>query len=776
MPKIDNQQQRTLTIIVLTIGVIALIVGTFQSPPHLDQTVPLVSLVLIVAALQLLPLKLFSRNLSFIHLILFSAGIIYGSGFVSWGTTLGITASLGILFLNKLRVNNHANGFSSILSEGFFSFGLNTFTLVLTLAIFGLGSGISSRSFELASDWQSILGAGLFFGILHGGLFAFSNFVETQNGLRNLNWDLLTLISIETLPVFFGFISLLIFPFLCGGTLIIIGAAVFAITLMVYYLSAPRNILERRLQELSALEQISRILSAEIDLDNLLDSIQAQVTDLLNVDNFYVALLDPIDQHIWYPLAVKNGERQNWQRRALTDRLTDRVLREGKPILIPSEGGKQLSAIGLPVGENAPCAWIGVPLITSKNTIGCLALFSMSPEAKFTEDDLNLLTILSGQTSVAIEIALHNALLSSDITIGRDRLTTILNSIQEGLILFDTDNKISMVNEAVTVITGIPQSDFIGHTYAGLTRELRDAIGFTPEDMKSQLHQITEEDSKIFEKSVYKLKKSTAELFVERSLIQVLDEGKKYSGTIITLRNVTEEIQLKQTQELISETLVHDLRSPLSSTISALDVISDAHASGDPAGILDPSIQIAMRSSKRLLSMVESIMEINRMESGKLDLSRTNFELEELIKESISEHKILAEEYQVGIIFEPGENSHIVKMDEEKIQRVISNLVDNALKFSPEGEDILIELDNSDLDVISIHVLDRGPGVPADYADSIFDRFFQIPNHSSRKRGTGLGLTYCRLAVDAHGGRIWVENRTGGGSNFTVELPSGEQK
>jgi PAS domain-containing protein len=476
-----------------------------------------------VIALQMLPLKLFSRKLSFSHLILFSAGILYGSGIASWGATLGITASIGIAILIKLRINKLANGLFSILSEGFISFGINTFSIVLTLVVFGLGSGISSMSFNLSSDWQSILTAGIFFGILHGGLFATSNLLENQNGIRGLNWDLLTLISIEILPVFFGFISLLIFPFLGDGTIISIGVAVFAITLMVYYLSAPRKILERRLQELSALEQISRILRVEINLDNLLNSIQAQVTDLLKVDNFYVALLDPIDQHIWYPLAVKNGERQNWQRRALTNRLTDRVIRDGKPILIPSEGGKQLSAIGLPVGENAPNAWIGVPLITSEQTIGCLALFSMSPEMKFTEDDLNLLTILSGQTSVAIEIALHNALLSSDITIGRDRLTTILNSVQEGLILFDTDNKISMVNEVVTTITGIPQSDFLGQSYPGLTPELRDAIGLAPEDLNYHLKEIADEDYKIFEKCVYKLKRPTGELFVERSLIRVLD-------------------------------------------------------------------------------------------------------------------------------------------------------------------------------------------------------------------------------------------------------------
>ena len=81
--------------------------------------------------------------------------------------------------------------------------------------------------------------------------------------------------------------------------------------------------------------------------------------------------------------------------------------------MIPSDARNQLSRIGLPVGEDAPYAWIGVPLIASEETIGCLALFSMSPETEFSQDDLNLLSILSGQTSVAIEIALHNALLSS---------------------------------------------------------------------------------------------------------------------------------------------------------------------------------------------------------------------------------------------------------------------------------------------------------------------------------------------------------------------------
>jgi len=340
------------------------------------------------------------------------------------------------------------------------------------------------------------------------------------------------------------------------------------------------------------------------------------------------------------------------------------------------------------------------------------------------------------------------------------------------LILIDSDGKITLVNEAVATISGIPQSEFIGHAFPELPTAIMEAIGFPADDANKPLAQINEENSLFTDKFTFKLKNSSQELFVERSLIQVFDNSSISSGTIITLRDVTDEYHLKQTQDLISETLVHDLRSPLSSTISALDVISDAQASGDPAGILEPSIQIAQRSSKRMLAMVESILEINRMESEKIDLSLSKFDLESLVKESISDFQIIAKEYQVGIIFEPGEDFPLVKMDENKIQRVISNLIDNALKFSPEGENINIKLESPDQEMIEIHILDQGPGIPVEYADSVFDRFFQVPNHSSRKRGTGLGLTYCRLTVEAHGGRIWVQNRPERGSEFVVSLPA----
>jgi signal transduction histidine kinase len=300
---------------------------------------------------------------------------------------------------------------------------------------------------------------------------------------------------------------------------------------------------------------------------------------------------------------------------------------------------------------------------------------------------------------------------------------------------------------------------------------VRGAMGFSDGGANELANKFNESKEHSNEYFTFKMKNRTPELFVERSFIQVHDGADQLIGLIVSLRDVTDEYQLKQAQDLISETLVHDLRSPLSSTISALDVISDAHAAGDPAGILEPSIQIAQRSSKRMLSMVESILEINRMESGIIDLSLSKFDVEALLIESISEFQIISKEYQVEIFFEPGRDLPLVKMDENKIQRVFNNLIDNALKFSPEGEAINIKVETTDQEKIEIHVLDRGPGIPEQYADSIFDRFFQVPDRPSRKRGTGLGLTYCRLIVEAHDGRMWVEQRHDGGSDFIVALP-----
>lgn len=770
MPKTEKTSQIYFQILFLSLSLVSLILGTILSPPSLNELIPFLILVGFIAILEFFPLDLLNYRYSLVHIVVFGGGILYGTGLVAWACVLGIGVAIGLQLVFPLRLRPNSSTVKPTLLGGLFDLGLILVSLVLALSVFGIAKGISSIEIGTNQNWLVILGAGLLFGAIHGSVYSISTRYLTSQQSPRARWDFLALISIEIMPVYLGFMTLLTYPFLRNGSLIVLGVSTFALGLLIHYLSAPRRNLERRLQELSALEEISKALSSDIDLEKLLSAIQVQVTKLLNVDNFYVALLDPVDQQIWYPLAVKNGTRQNWPRRPLTDRLTDRVILKSKSILIPHHAAQRLTKIGLPSGEDAPCAWIGVPLITSEQTIGCLALFSLTSEVEFSQDDLNLLTILSGQTTVAIEIALHNALLSSDITIGRDRLTTILNSVRDGLILINTDGRITLINEAVNRLTGLPQSEFIGHVLMDLPPDVIEMIGFTIQEASELLERIHLDEVSVFNKHSYTMVNRVPELIIERSLIPVDGESEQLAGLIILLRDITDEYKIKQAQNLISETLVHDLRSPLSSTISALDVIHDSFLSGDPAGIVEPSIQIAQRSSRRMLAMVESILEITRMESGNIELSLSKVNIETLLQESVSEFTTVALEYEVSISVNIPADLPLVRMDKNKIHRVLNNLIDNALKYTPKNGEILINGGINNQELLEIRVIDSGPGIPKEYQKRIFERFAQIPGMASRKRGSGLGLTYCHLAIEAHRGKIWVEDNPGGGSVFIFTL------
>ena len=134
----------------------------------------------------------------------------------------------------------------------------------------------------------------------------------------------------------------------------------------------------------------------------------------------------------------------------------------------------------------------------------------------------------------------------------------------------------------------------------------------------------------------------------------------------------------------------------------------------------------------------------------------------------------MPESLEYGIILrnEIPEEAPTVRVDLAKTTRVLTNLVDNALKFTPSGGQVSISVGCVQDGMITVQVSDTGPGVPEEFREKIFDRFSQVPGLVGRRRGSGLGLTFCRLALDSQGGRIWVEPRPGGGSVFAFTLPA----
>lgn len=767
--KHPNQELFTGTITALS--TIALLLVSILTPP-LPHHIPLLILLGIFIALQyFLWLYLLGIRYNLIHLTILGAAVFLGVSSGIWAGLLGLVVGSVLRrllpdfpFLQKAQSQQF---WREALTDGV----KITLPLVLAMAFFGWSDGLSILERDFDNPWFLLLSSGLSFGLVHGLLTFSEAFIRNQIDRRYLRGDMLALVLFELLPLLLLILIVFTYPALGNGALIVLAAIVTLLSMTFHYLGAARVVLERQVEELTALDKISQALTAQIDLHRLLASIKDQVTQLLGVDNFYVALVDRRNGEIWYPFAVKRGELQDWPRRPLTERLTDRVITTREPILVPARGHEHILKNNLPLGEDPPYAWLGVPLIAGDEVIGCLASFSVDPQITFDQDDLNLFSILAGQTGVAIEIALHNALLSSDVVIGRDRLTAVLNSISEGIVLVELDGRVTLVNSAMQEILGIPGSDLLGKHLAELPESVLNRFGLSAAEAMRLFNQFDPQNPETSSAQNTQIKIVHADKVFERAFLPLQSAIQGSTGWIILMRDVTEEYRLQEARDLLSETLVHDLRSPVSSVISALNFIQESLASGETDEIIQPSLEIAQRSANRLLKMVESLLEIARLESGRLELHTIEADIGSLIEQMTAEFVDQASQDEIRLVFDISPDLPKVHIDRDKIQRVLNNLIDNALKFTGRGGKICIRAEpHGEMEVV-LRVTDNGPGIPSEYREKIFERFVQVPGLSSRRKGAGLGLTFCRLAIEAHGGKIWVESQVGEGSTFVVVLP-----
>lgn len=234
----------------------------------------------------------------------------------------------------------------------------------------------------------------------------------------------------------------------------------------------------------------------------------------------------------------------------------------------------------------------------------------------------------------------------------------------------------------------------------------------------------------------------------------------------------SEKHRLEEVQRLREETtelIIHDLRNPLSAIGISLRMLSLVL----PDDVLQANSDlfgIAQASTQRLQRLVDSLLEVSRMESGETRFAMSEFEFPPMIDELIQRTSILARR---GVIVTTNiaPDLPVIVADREKIERIMVNMLDNALKYTPENGHISIKIQQKD-GTLWVSVADTGPGIPHEDRERIFERFTQGSNLEMKRRGFGLGLAYCRLAVERHGGKIWVEDGEEGlKTQFVFTLP-----
>lgn len=337
----------------------------------------------------------------------------------------------------------------------------------------------------------------------------------------------------------------------------------------------------------------------------------------------------------------------------------------------------------------------------------------------------------------------------------KDKLTTIINAMDEGLLGCDQAGNVIHCNENARLFLNLPDNSIIDKNLNVLCTDVANAIQLTPDH-----------SSTISEKEV-DLSINDRMLRIKPSCMRNKDSH--IVGFILIIQDRTQEAELEHLKADIISIVSHELRSPLTSIKGYVDILLSGDL-GDVPGHMREYLEIASANSHRLSNLIDDMLDISRIESGKLNLSFEKVDIKYLCEVVCLTMKTQAEAKKQSICLDvsPGLN---ISADMERLQQAITNLVSNAIKYTPENGTINITAKAQDQQIY-ISIQDNGMGISAEHQKRLFEKFFRVKNESTRNiGGTGLGLSITKSIVEAHHGKITVESKLNHGSTFTITLP-----
>lgn len=314
------------------------------------------------------------------------------------------------------------------------------------------------------------------------------------------------------------------------------------------------------------------------------------------------------------------------------------------------------------------------------------------------------------------------------------------------------------VNRSFLSLSGYTQAELIGRPAAELN------LGIDRDTYANAIQHLLETGSLLNQECELRTKSG------EVRIVLLSLERIELAGELCVLSIVNDITERKRLENEFISLVSHELRTPLTSLMGALDLLGTGQL-GTLTERGQHVLKIASTNTERLIRLINNILDLERMKSGKIELQQADCDLESLLTQAIEAMQAMADQAQIRLVTEPLAVS--LWADFDRLLQTLTNLLSNAIKFSESGSTVWLKAAKSG-DALLITVQDQGRGIPADKLHTIFDRFQQVDASDSRQKGgTGLGLAICRNIVEQHGGKIWAESVLGEGSTFHVLLPLG---
>jgi len=333
----------------------------------------------------------------------------------------------------------------------------------------------------------------------------------------------------------------------------------------------------------------------------------------------------------------------------------------------------------------------------------------------------------------------------------RSKLSAVLDTMADGVVVADADGDVTLLNTAAERLLGLSGRDVVGGRLAGVVWD-------------HELMKLVREATELDEQQDGEVVLAASRRTVNAVATPIIQGGAE--GVLLTLHDLTRRRRIDTTRREFVSNVSHELRSPLASVKAMVETLQAG--ARDDAEKANDFLERINDEVDRMTALVTELLELSRLESGRVEMNVEPFNLEPIVLGVIDRLQMQADAGGVELACDipPGLSS--VLGEKAKVAQVLVNLVDNALRFTPDGGDVNIAAKKAG-DVVEVTVADSGPGIPPEHLPHLFERFYKV-DRSRREGGTGLGLAIVRHIVQAHGGKVTVASEVGKGTRFTFTL------
>ena len=495
--------------------------------------------------------------------------------------------------------------------------------------------------------------------------------------------------------------------------------------------------LQRQIGEMETLAELARSINSSLDLDSVLQAVVDAAVKLTNADEGNLLLVDDTTGEL-YMRASRNfqDEFAKTFRLPIQDTLAGGVVQSGQPVVLDQNTPQKIKTSYL------VHSLVYVPLSIHENVIGVLGIDNRTNKIPFKDRDVKLLSALAEFASIAIV----NASSFSGTESERNKLGTILAKINDGVIVFDDDHRLVLVNQMASGAFKLGEANLLSQPLSEVFSH-PDLLELVEGNSTGKMTraEITVSDGRVFSTQITPIPDL---------------------GAAITMHDITSLKEIDRIKSDFVSTVSHDLRSPLTAILGYVELIERA---GPVTELQRDFIHRVQSSVHNITHLVDDLMDLGRIESG-FDTRKEMVQLIPVIEQAAESMQKQLEDKSQKLVLQLPKTFPLVFANAVQIGQMVQNLLDNASKYTHRGGEVTIngELENQQ---IILQFKDNGIGIPQVDLPFIFDKFYRASNANSEVTGTGLGLSIVKSIVENHQGRIWVESSPDEGSVFTVVLP-----